>query len=401
MADQPRPTPPDERIVSLDVLRGFALLGILLINVRAFGMPEATLSNPTAYGDLSGLNYAVWLGTHVFAEGKFITLFTVMFGAGIVLFTEKKREKDQGAIALHYRRTAILIAIGAAHAYLLWYGDILFAYGVCGLVLVGAGRLEPRRQIGYGLVLLALPSLLEIVAGLTLGAEAFAGSWAPSQAAIQSEITTYRGGWIEQLSHRVPNSFNRQTLGFLSAAFWQISGAMLLGMALYRTGVLTNDRSARFYGRLALGGGLGGLAVVLAGVAYAQPAGFSAAVAPFWRQFNYWGALLLAGGYIGVVMLFCRWRADGPVATALAAVGRTALSNYLLQTVLATTIFYGHGLGLFGRLERIELLGVVVAIWAVQVPLSVLWLRYCRFGPVEWIWRTLTYGTRQPLVRER
>jgi uncharacterized protein len=396
----PRPTPPDERIISLDVLRGFALLGILLINVRAFGMPEATLSNPTAYGEFSGGNYAVWLFTHVFAEGKFLTLFTVMFGAGIVLFTETKERKGQPATLLHYRRSVWLIAIGLAHAYLLWYGDVLFAYGVTGIVLIAARTFEPWKQIAAGLALLAFPSLTELAAGLALSPDAFAGAWLPSEAAIQAEVSAYRGGWFDQLGHRVPTSFERQFEGYLSSTFARVGGAMLLGMALYRTGVITNDRSTAFYRRLVLAGGAGGLALILAGVAYVSTAGFGPGVAPFWRQFNYWGALLLAGAYIGVVMLFCRWRADGPVATGLAAVGRTALSNYLLQTVLATSVFYGHGLGLFGTLSRVELMAVVVAIWAVQVPLSVLWLRYFRFGPVEWGWRTLTYGSRQPLVRD-
>ncbi|OYR81679.1 hypothetical protein DJ71_13160, partial [Halorubrum sp. E3] len=105
----------------------------------------------------------------------------------------------------------------------------------------------------------------------------------------------------------------------------------------------------------------------------------------------------VAGGYVGLITLFVRWRGEGIVTRALAAVGRTAFTNYLLQTVIATTIFYGHGLGLFGYVSRVEAMGIVVGIWAVQVVLSVLWLRYFRFGPVEWVWRTLTYGERQPM----
>jgi len=398
MPEEPSPTAPSERIDSLDVLRGFAILGILLINIRVFAMPEATLSNPTAYGDFSGANYLVWVFTHVFAEQKFLTLFTVLFGAGIVLFTERKSAQGLAAASLHYRRTGLLVGIGLLHAYLLWYGDILVAYGVSGLLLVGARNLTPRKQFLAGLGMLALPSVLEVGVALTASTD-FASQWAPAEAAIQRELEAYRGGWLEQMDHRIETALRRQIDGFVATGFWRIGGSMLLGMALFETGVLSNERSRGFYARLvAVGGGLG-LAVILAGVWFITANDFDPGVALLWRQFNYWGSLALAGAYVGIVMLFSGWRSDGLVASALSAVGRTALSNYLFQTVLATSVFYGHGLGLFGSLTRVELMSVVVAIWAVQVPLSVLWLRYFRFGPVEWVWRTLTYGSRQPLRR--
>jgi uncharacterized protein len=198
------------------------------------------------------------------------------------------------------------------------------------------------------------------------------------------------------MSHRVSSSFQRQTSGFIGQSFWRVGGVMLLGMALYKKGVLTDERSTAFYRRL-VAGGVVGVGIVVAGVAYVEANDWSAGAALYWRQFNYVGSLLVAGGYVGLVTLFVRWRGEGLATRALAAVGRTAFTNYLLQTVVATTIFYGHGLGLFGSVSRVEAMGIVVAIWAVQVPLSVLWLRYFRFGPVEWVWRTLTYGEAQPM----
>jgi len=388
------PTPPSERIVSLDALRGVALLGILLINVWVFAMPEATLTNPTAYGDFTGANYWAWFAGHVFAQNKFITIFSALFGAGILLFVESKEEKGQDAVKLHYRRTAILIAIGLLHAYLLWYGDILVAYGVSALVLIAVRDLEARKLAVLGVVFLLILMSLRLFAAFALGGEAIAGSWAPTEAAIRQEVATYRGGWLGQLDHRVPTAFRRQT--GLVENFWQIGGSMLLGMALYRWGVLTGERSSAFYKRL-VGLGVVGLGIVVAGVAYIEANDWSADAALFWLQFNYVGSFLLAGGYVGLVMLYAKRRPDGPVTRVFAAVGRTAFTNYLLQTVLATAIFYGHGLGLFGSVTRVEQYGIVLAIWAVQVTLSVLWLRYYRFGPVEWVWRTLTYGERQPI----
>ena len=401
MSHEHGPTPPSERIVALDALRGFALLGILVINVQAFSMPEIALANPTAYGDLTGMNYWVWLVGHVLAEGKFITLFTFLFGGGVVLFTRSVERKGGSVLGVHFRRSGWLVVFGLVHAYLLWYGDILVAYGVCAFGVVFLRGYAPRTLALIGVLLLSVPSLLEVLLGLTVDPAAMTNSWQPSEAALQSEIRTYRGGWLEQMDHRVPTSLQQQTWGFLVYSVWRVSGAMLLGMALFKRGVLTNDRSTRFYRRLIAVGAASGLAAILAGVWYIEANDWSAGAALFWRQFNYWGSFLLAGAYVGLVMLYCRRRPEGVATRALAAVGRTAFSNYVLQTVLATSIFYGHGLGLFGRVTRLEALGVVVLIWAIQIPLSVLWLRYFRFGPLEWLWRVLTYGTLQPLRIDR
>jgi len=223
------PTPPSERIVGLDALRGVALLGILVINVWVFSMPEATLLNPTVYGDFTGANYWAWVVGHVFAQNKFITIFSALFGAGILLFIESKEKKGQPAVRLHYRRTAILIAIGLLHAYLLWYGDILVAYGLSALLLVFARGLDAPKLAGFGgLFLLFLPTL-ELFAALTIGGEAIAGQWAPAEAAIRQEVAAYRGDWLGQLDHRAPAAFERQTTGFVGASFWQIGGTCSSG----------------------------------------------------------------------------------------------------------------------------------------------------------------------------
>ncbi|AGB35996.1 DUF418 domain-containing protein [Natronococcus occultus] len=400
MSDEDGPTDPSDRIVALDALRGFALLGILIINIRIFAMPEATLANPTAYGDFTGSNYWAWFVGHVLAEQKFITLFTILFGGGVVLFTRNAAQRGDPVTQLYTRRFGWLVAIGLAHAYLLWYGDILVAYGLCAFGVVLLRDLPARTLAVAGVGLVAIPSLTEIVSGLTMDPAAIATTWQPPESALRAEIETYRGGWVEQLGHRVPTSLERQSVGFLGYTAWRVAGAMLFGMALFKWGILTNERSSRLYRRLIAVGAVGGLAVILAGVWYIEANDWAPGAALFWRQFNYWGSFLLAGAYLGAVMLYCRWRPAGIETRALAAVGRTAFTNYLLQTVLATLIFYGHGLGLFGQLSRVELLGVVAAIWAIQIFLSVLWLRYFRFGPIEWLWRTLTYRSQQPLRRD-
>jgi len=242
---------------------------------------------------------------------------------------------------------------------------------------------------------------MAVLQGLSVPPGSTLPGWSPSDAELASEIATYRGGWLAQFDHRGPTAFLLQTQGFLSSTLWRLSGLMLLGMGLFKSGILSNRRSTRFYWKLLAGGTVGGLALILTGVWYIDSVDWAAReTAYFGTQFNYWGSLLLALAYIAAVMLYCRYRTSGFELTALSAVGRTALSNYLLQTVLATWIFYGHGLGLFGTMSRVEQLGVVAGIWAVQILLSVVWLRYFRFGPVEWLWRTGTYGSRQPLRKE-
>ena len=390
------PTPPSERIRSLDALRGFALLGILLVNVRAFSMPEAVLLNPTAYGEFTGWNYRVWFLGHVFARSKFITVFAALFGAGTSLFLRSKDRSDQPAVRLYLRRTAVLVVIGLLHAYLLWYGDVLVAYGVVGLLLLTVRDLSPGKLAALGVLLLSVRSLTELSVGVAVGGEAVASQWAPAEATLRREVATYRDGWLGQMSHRVGSSFRRQTTGFAASTFWRVGGTMLLGTALYRWGVLTGERSARLHRRLVVAG-VARVAVVVAGVAYIEANDWSADAALFWRQFNYWGSLLVAGGYVGGITLYARRRPEGAVTRGLAAVGRMALTNYLLQTVVATTVFYGHGLGLFGSVSRVWGLGFVVAVWVVQVALSVCWLRAFEFGPAEWLWRWATYGSRPPL----
>ncbi|AXR76819.1 DUF418 domain-containing protein [Natrarchaeobaculum sulfurireducens] len=409
-SDDGGPTAPSDRIVALDALRGFALLGILVINIWLFGLPTIASFNPALYGNFTGVDYLAWLVSHVFFEQKFVTLFTFMFGAGIVLFLESKERKGQPGRRIHFARTFWLLVIGLGHAYLLWYGDILVFYALSGFLVVWVWRWRPSRQFALGAVMFALPAGFYLLLGigyLSLPADgraeledsllaAFGATLSPER-----EIEIYQSGWLDQLAHRVPLMLEFHTVGFVFEMFWMLGGLMIVGMALYKWGIITNARSTRFYRRLFVGAGGVGLGLVLVGVWVREAIAWQTVpVLTLAFQFNYWGAPLLATGYLAGIMLLCRWLRDGMVVHALAAVGRTAFTNYLLQTLLATTIFYGHGLGLFGQVRRVELLGVVVLIWALQISLSVWWLRRFRFGPVEWVWRTLTYRTRQPMRLE-
>jgi uncharacterized protein len=405
-AENVQPTRPSKRILALDALRGFAILGILVMNIQSFSMIEAAYLNPAAYGDLTGLNKWVWILAHIFTDQKFMAIFSLMFGAGIVLFTDRAEAKGRSALGLHYRRTLWLLVIGLAHAYLLWHGDILVHYALCALIVVLFRKWSPRVLLIVGIVIVSVVSLLYLFSAFSLpymppdAYEDMQQTWQPGPAVIEHELAVYQSGWLAQMSLRVPTAFRYQTLIFSTFFLWRAGGLMLVGMALFKWGVLTAERSGRFYSALMIVGFGLGLPVVMYGVSRNFAANWSMDYAWFsGSQFNYWGSLLVSLGYIGLIMLLSNLSKLMPVTKVFGAVGRMALTNYLLQTIICTTIFYGHGLGLFGQVERSSQILIVLGVWIFQLIISPIWLRYYRFGPAEWLWRSLTYWQLQPIKK--
>ena len=398
-------TAPAGRIESIDVLRGFALLGILVMNVQVFAMPDAAYFNPTAYGDLEGANKYVWVAGRMLADQKFMTVFSMLFGASIVLITGRA-EASGSTGKLHYRRMGWLIVIGLLHAHLLWSGDILFLYGVCGMLIYPLRRQSPVRLLVLGTAMLLVASVYSVWSGLLYPVwpqEAQASFineiWQPPPAMIQEELATYRGGWLDQQLARSASALEFETIALITWGLWRAGGLMLIGMALFQRGVFSAERSPRFYAALIAAALVVGLPLQAYGIATDFERGW-----PVWSffvgvQFNYWPSIVVSLGYVGAIMLVCRREALQTLTRPFAAVGRTALTNYLLQTILCTTIFYGHGFGWFGSVDRLGQLGVVFGVWAVQLIVSPLWLKRFRYGPAEWAWRSLTYGKLLPLRR--
>ncbi len=392
-----------DRIDAMDTLRGVAILGILVMNVQIFAMPEAAYFFPVVYGDMSGLNGLVWYLGELLASSKFITIFSMLFGAGIVLMNERAKAKGRGFAGLHYRRMWWLLVIGLIHAYLLWPGDILVSYALCGLFIFLFRNVRPGRLVVWGLIFLVIGMSLSCLTGWsrrTWPAEVvtqFEEGFQPPAEEIAEEIEHMRGGFSSQMEERVPNSVDMHVTVFPFYMLWRGAGSMLLGMALFKWGVFSARASRRTYWIFILLGLVVGIPLTGLGIIRQFAVDWDPIFSFFiLGQYNYVGSFFTALGWIGLVMLICQsgtlpgWRAR------FGAVGRMALTNYLMQTVICSLIFYGYGLGLFGQVSRIGQVGIMVAIWALQLWWSPLWLERFRFGPMEWLWRSLSYRKLQP-----
>ncbi len=402
------PVEPSARIVSMDILRGVAVLGILVMNIQSFAMPYVAYSNPTAYENLSGNDLWVWLMSHVFADQKFMAIFSMMFGASIVMLSQKARKEHMRSTDLQNRRFVFLAIFGLIHAYLIWYGDILFVYAICAFFMFMFRSKKSGVQMKAGVILLIIGSAISLIIGYTTPLwepgeyeTAQVETWTPEPSTISEEVEYARGTWERQILYRAPQAFKMQTTVFIFETFWKVAGLMLIGMALYKRRVFKGKQSTKYYSKM-IGYGLGlGLPLVVIGTMLDFNYEWDFRMSFFFfSQFNYWGSILVALGYVGVVMLVTKTSTRSFIAKRLANVGRMALSTYLMQSIICSFLFYGHGLALFGDLDRSFQLVVALAIMVFNIAFASIWLSYFKYGPFEWLWRSLTYGKMQPLYKD-
>jgi uncharacterized protein len=420
------PVQVSERIGSVDVMRGVAVLGILAINIFSFALPNAVLKNPPIAGGFTGANLATWIATHMFFYHKFMPIFSMLFGGGLILLASRLESKGIPLRGVYYRRILWLLLFGLCHAYLLWIGDILYFYAVCGLFIYLFRRKSARTLIILGVIiyLIVLPlqhglgrmfgfmrdtaekaevtlaegeTLDEAERGILEGWRSVRRGLQPTGEELDDEIEIYRDGYAGIVSHRAQSLIWMQTMATIFYFLWRIGGLMLIGMGLMKTGFFSASRSTRFYVSMLVPCYLLGFSIVYTGMQRLMANGFDIVyVYKAGAAFNVIGGPLVALGHISVVMLVCKAGVFSWLTSRLASVGRMAFSNYISQTVVCTTIFYGYGLGLFARYDRFRLMGFVLAVWIVQLVVSPIWLKRFRFGPLEWLWRTLTYGRAQP-----
>lgn len=419
-----------ERIDAIDKLRGIAVAGILVMNIYGFAMPFIAYGNPLAYGGTELYNMGTWFFTHIFFDQKFLPIFSMLFGAGLVMMSGRADVKGVRYGAIWYRRNFWLLLFGISHAWLLWMGDILYHYALVGMLIYPLRKRSPRALIIIACLVFPIALLLGAAGGVYMqklqvqateiqqlqgaGEElseeqaATLEEWlemnkmlGPPEPVVREDLAAYRGGYMEILAFRAPTALMMETSAAFFFVIWRVGGIMLLGMALMKLGVLSGERSSAFYRKLMLVGYVVGLPLAVFSAwdlnahqwdgMYAFQVGVRA---------NYVGSVFMSLGHVAVFMLLIRSGACAKLMERFAALGRMALTNYLMHSVILTTLFYGYGFGLYGTIPRVWQMGFVVAVVGFQLWFSPLWLQRFRFGPVEWLWRSLTYWQRQPMRRQ-
>ncbi|MCD4696039.1 MAG: DUF418 domain-containing protein [Bacteroidales bacterium] len=400
-------TSPEQRIISLDLLRGFAVLGILIMNIQSFSAIGAAYINPTAYGDLTGLNKWIWILSELFADSKFMSIFSMLFGVGIIIFTERALKKGRRAGRLHYRRNFWLFLFGMVHAYLIWYGDILVAYSLCAFLAFVFRKLKPKTLLIYSVLFFIVPIIFTVGSGLSIEywpEETYnqnKQTWIPDAATIDTEMAAMRGNWIEQMDIRIPGAIFLQTFLFFWQTFWRVMSMMLLGMVLYKWGVMSAEKSKSFYLKMGIISLSLGYLFTGTGIIQNFNHNWSMDYSMFaGSMFNYTGSIGVALGYIALVMFFVKSTFGRVLKYMLISVGRMAFTNYILMSIICTFIFYGHGFGLFGKIERTGQILIVLAVWIIILVISHSWLKKFQYGPLEWLWRVLTYWQKQPMKKQ-
>lgn len=399
----------------------------MFMNIYAFAMPFIAYVDPYRMGGTEAYNIGTWIFTHIFFDQKFMSIFAMLFGAGLVLMAERAEARGAKPARFYFRRQFWLIVIGAIHGYLIWMGDILFAYALIGMLVYPLRKRRPRTLIIIACVMLPVTLLFnlgnakqmedtmakvaEIEVLLEEGQDIdeeqqqVLDDWKqqrmfafPTDEDVAEEIAVYRGDYAGIVAHRAPMVAMMQVFMILFFGLWRIAPLMMIGMALMKLGVLTCERSADFYGRFML-------IAYAVGLPLTVFSAFDLHAHQFDQMYvmrgggiaNYFGSILVALGHIGLVMWLTKSGTASRLLDRFAAVGRMALTNYLMHSLILTTVFYGYGLGLYGTVPRIWQMAFVAAVIGLELLWSKWWLERYRFGPAEWVWRTLTYGKRQPM----
>jgi uncharacterized protein len=433
---QAAPVGQSERIDILDALRGFAILGILLMNIPGFGLPSAVGHDPTLWNEIGTINFKVLYFVDLVPEGTQRAIFSMLFGAGILIFTSRAEKKLPGIWPADYflRRQLWLMVFGLFDIWvLLWFGDILFDYACLGILVFTFRRLPVKGLlIGAGICFLLMigretRDLYKDKALISKGEKIAAIDTTKTKLTEQqkeelSAMTDFKErSTREKKLKRVEKSIRKTTgsyadayeyrgemymtflVRFMYLSSWDVLSFMLLGMALFKMGVLTGQASVKTYWIMTiLGLGIG------LTLSYLRFQSFIAANFNWFeltkKQYFDLYTLSRLGRSIGLLGLILLLYKSGWVKWLFALmrpVGQMAFTNYLTQSLLCGLFFYGVGFGMYGRLQRVELYYFVLAVWVVQIIWSHLWLRYFNFGPFEWLWRSLTYWKKQPMRKRK
>ena len=403
------------RIVTLDVVRGIAVMSILTMNIVAFAMPYPAYANPAAYGGDSGLDLVSWAFNYLIFDGKMRGLFSILFGASTLLVIERATAAGRGGGGAHYGRMLVLLLFGLVHFYFIWFGDILALYALSGMVLYRFRNKSPRSLVRWAIGFLSIGAIFFGLIALS-GAVAGSSRLPPhassvllesrrtieqevgaSSKKIPADLKLYRSDYRKIMESRLIGRTWEPFGSFLSFGF-ETLGLMFIGMALFKTGFLTGGWEVARYRRWALRCMVISLPA-LAFLAWWQASANFDAVRVFaaFITLSMPFDLLMAIAWAALIIL---WVKTGPMAalkTRVAAAGRMAFTNYLMTSIVMTSIFYGYGLGLFGEVGRAALWLFVLGMWALILLWSRPWLDRFQYGPFEWLWRSLSRLEVQPL----
>ena len=406
-----------ERIETLDILRGIALLGILTVNLAAFSWPYEYLNWQSEFWNSRADPVVDWL-IRFLAEGKFYPLFSFLFGLGVAMQMERAESRGAPFAWRYCRRLFVLLAIGIAHALLIWDGDILVAYALCGFLLLPFRTCRPKTILSWAIACLMIPTLLIILSWAALvglsfipqigdaiqkGLDEHYGTYSEQREAIEEAIRIFSSGsYGEIFRARFTNvAYTWLVLIFFLPGFL---GLFLLGLYAGKRRIFRDIENHPGFFRSVL---IGGLAIGLPLSFFNAICIASAQLADLHFLWLLSYGLMAVGGpaqslaYVAALTLLLRrdhWKRR---LGFLGATGKMALSNYLLQSLICTTIFYSYGFGLFGAVGPATRLALTVLIFSAQIGISLWWQKHFQFGPMEWLWRTLTYGRRQPMQRSK
>lgn len=427
-----RPVDNAERIKTIDIVRGVALLGILLMNIPGFGLDWSEL-NTIRRGSHNTADFRTMQVIEVFFSGTMRGLFSMLFGAGMILFTMNKKDTPGGVTVgeLYYRRLLLLVMFGVFNAYvLLWWGDILYAYGIAGMILYPFRKTAAKWLFVLGILCICVSMFRNQIwynetrdqraeyvkavkakkEGKKLTEEQQQAksswiereNWRPDPQRRDRNVQNMRSGYTTVFTHMLPRNADDESWGGYFG-IWDSLCMMFIGMALFRLGFFSNMLSNSSYSMgLLVGYGIGiplGW-FMLNGELSALHFGtyVDTYSVPHWALYDL-KRFFLAMGHASLIMLIFRSRIVPWLMRALANVGQMAFSNYLIQSIICTLFFYGYGLGYFHKLKYHQLYYVVGVVWLFNIIFSVVWLQYFRFGPFEWLWRSLTYWKKQPFKK--
>ncbi|MBW0144383.1 DUF418 domain-containing protein [Sphingomicrobium clamense] len=408
------------RILTLDIVRGVAVMGILAMNIYAFGLPLGAYFNPTVYGGDSGINLATWFVDYVLVDGKMRGLFSILFGASALLVVERAMAKEKSPAFTHYSRMLWLFAFGMIHYWFIWWGDILALYAMSGLFLFLWRKNSAKVLRNWGIALLTIMTLFGLVqmGGLMavmsnpsmMPADEYADLMEQMQvmkvfmgtdtSGVAAEIARHKGDYAGIMDWRF-NEHRWKMLGFSAQGLPMSIGIMLIGMWLFRNGFLTGAWESARYKKVAMWClGIGSLGSALLAY-YIMSSDFSFGAMALAMTANGPFQIVSAVGWAALIILFAKKGMDGALATRLAAAGRMAFTNYLGTSIVMTTIFYGYGLNQYAEYERFALNIFVIGMWIAILLWSKPWLERFHYGPLEWLWRSLARLKPQPMLKRQ